>query len=65
VDGRLVGTAGDSQRVAIPVNVPAGGESPYEGGVRVVLEPPGRASREVAVKLRAGGEVVVAGEASP
>ena len=60
VDGHLVGTAGDSQRAPFEVMVPAGGESPYEGTAAIALEPPEAPSRTVQVKLRAGGEVVVA-----
>jgi len=65
VDGKLAGTAGDSQRSPFSIAVPAGGDTPYEGGARIVLELPGGGTREVSVKLRAGGEVVVAAEATP
>jgi serine/threonine-protein kinase len=65
VDGRLAGTAGDSQRASLAVEVPAGGESPYEASARIVLERPGGGTREVPVKLRAGGELVIAGESTP
>ena len=65
VDGKLLGTAGDSQRSPFSIPVPAGGETPYEGGARIVLELPGGGAREVSVRLRAGGEVVVASEATP
>jgi hypothetical protein len=59
VDGRLLGTAGDSQRApfAVPVQ---GGASPYEGTARFELELPGAARRSIQVRVRAGGEVVVA-----
>jgi eukaryotic-like serine/threonine-protein kinase len=60
VDGRLVGTAGESQRSAFAIPVPAGGESPYEAPARIHLERAGVPPRTVQVKLRAGGEVVVA-----
>jgi len=60
VGDRFVGTAGDSQHAALPVPVPAGGESPYEAAARVLLEPPGAAPRTVQLRLRAGGEVVIA-----
>ncbi len=60
LDGRLVGTAGDSQRVPLPVAIPAGGETPYEASGRIVLEPPGGPARAVVVKLRAGAELVLA-----
>ena len=60
VDGRLVGTAGDSQRTPIDIPIPAGGETPYEASGRIVLEPPDAPVRTVVVKLRAGVELVVA-----
>jgi serine/threonine-protein kinase len=60
VDGKLVGTAGDSQRAAITIPVPPGAESPYEGTARIGLEAAGAATRDMRVKLRAGGEVIVA-----
>jgi tRNA A-37 threonylcarbamoyl transferase component Bud32 len=60
LDGLLVGTAGDSQRTPIPVAIPSGGETPYEASGRIILEPPAGPSRTVVVKLRAGGELVVA-----
>lgn len=60
VDGKLVGTAGDSQRAAITIPVPSGAESPYEGTARIGLEAAGAGIRDMRVKLRAGGEVIVA-----
>jgi serine/threonine-protein kinase len=60
VEGRLLGTAGDSQRAPFAVRVPAGGESPYEAPARIQLDLAGGGSRVVPVKLRAGGEVTVA-----
>lgn len=59
VDGRLLGSAGESQRTpfAVPVR---GGANSYEGTARFELELPGAARRAVEVRLRAGGEVVVA-----
>jgi serine/threonine-protein kinase len=68
VDGRPVGTAGESQRAPLPVPVPAGGDSPYEAVVRLDLEPPGAPRRTLQVRLRAGGELTVAApppEATP
>jgi serine/threonine-protein kinase len=65
VDGRLVGTAGDSQRASLPVPVPPGGDTPYEAPARVVLERPGGGTRELPVNLRAGGELLIAGESTP
>jgi serine/threonine-protein kinase len=60
VNGKLVGTAADSQRAPFAVAVPAAAGSPYEGPARIGLEAPGAPPRELEVKLRAGGEVVVA-----
>jgi serine/threonine-protein kinase len=60
VDGRYLGTAGESQRAPFTVSVPAGGDSPYEATAAIGLEPPGGLPRTVTVKLRAGVEVVVA-----
>jgi tRNA A-37 threonylcarbamoyl transferase component Bud32 len=60
LDGRLVGTAGDSQRLPLPVPVPSGGETPYEASARIVLEPPDGPTRTVVVRLRAGVELVIA-----
>jgi serine/threonine-protein kinase len=63
VDGKLVGTAGESQRAAIAIPVPSSAESPYEGLARIGLETAGAATRDMQVKLRAGGEVIVAAPA--
>jgi len=60
VEGKLVGTAGESQRAPLVVPVPSGGDNPYEAAVRIGLEPPGAEPRTVQVKLRAGVELVVA-----
>jgi serine/threonine-protein kinase len=60
VEGRLVGTAGDSQRVPFSVAVPGGGDNPYEAQAAIVLEVEGAPARSLTVKLRAGGEVTVA-----
>jgi serine/threonine-protein kinase len=54
LDGRLLGTAGDSQRTPFAVPVPEGGETPYEAPARVGLEVAGAPPREVQVRLRAG-----------
>jgi serine/threonine-protein kinase len=60
VDGKLIGTAGDSQRVPLEVPIPAGGETPYEASGLIGLEPASGPPRTVVVKLRAGAELVVA-----
>jgi serine/threonine-protein kinase len=63
VNGALLGTAGDSVRTPIEIPIPAGGESPYEAQVDLVLEAPSGVPRTVPVRLRAGAELTVA--ASP
>jgi serine/threonine-protein kinase len=60
VDGKLVGTAGDSQRAAFAIPVPSGADSPYEAPARIGLEIAGAPTRDMRVRLRAGGEVIVA-----
>jgi hypothetical protein len=60
VDGKPLGTAGDSQRTPFAISLPADAENPYEASARIVLELPSGESREVQVRLRAGGEVTVA-----
>jgi serine/threonine-protein kinase len=64
VDGRLVGTAGDSQRVPLEVPIPGGGETLYEANGLISLEPAAGPARTVVVKLRAGAELVVAAPTS-
>jgi serine/threonine-protein kinase len=60
VDGRPLGTAGDSQRAPFAVPLPADAENPYESTARIALELPQGGTREIQVRLRAGGEVTVA-----
>jgi serine/threonine-protein kinase len=59
IDGRLIGTAGDSRRAALAVPVPPGGPSPYEGTGHVRLELGGAAS-EVTMSIRAGESYTIA-----
>ncbi len=59
IDGKLLGTAGDSQRTPLDVTLPRG-ESPYESQVRLELVAPGSPSRSVSIRLKAGADVVVA-----
>jgi serine/threonine-protein kinase len=59
VDGRLAGTAADSQRVPFEVHIPPG-DSPYEGQAELRLETEGRPPTRATVKLRAGAEVTFA-----
>ena len=60
VNGALAGTAGDSQRAALEVPVPATGESPYEAQAELRLELEGRAPVRVPLKLRAGADLTFA-----
>jgi serine/threonine-protein kinase len=59
LSGRLLGTAGDSQREPLRIPVPGDGENPYEGVLDLRLEPPGRPAVDVPVRVRAGQEIVV------
>ena len=60
LDGKFLGTAGDSQREPVPGPVPADGPNPYEGEVDLRLEAPGRARPASAtVRVRAGQEITV------
>jgi len=61
VEGRLLGTAGDSQRAPLAVPIPPGGTTPYEATAQLGLELAGGALREVRVTLRAGAETIVPG----
>ena len=56
---QLLGTAGDSQRSAFPISVPPG-ENPYEGQVEFRLVLPDKGKIDMATRIRAGQEVVVA-----
>jgi serine/threonine-protein kinase len=60
VDGKPYGTAGDSQRAPFAVPLQADADNPYERAARIGLELAGGISREIQVRLRAGGEVTVA-----
>jgi serine/threonine-protein kinase len=59
VDGKLVGTAGDSERAPIAVPVPAGGESPYEGDAEIRIETVGRPTYATTARIRAGADLTV------
>jgi tRNA A-37 threonylcarbamoyl transferase component Bud32 len=61
VEGQLLGTAGDSQRIALPVPIPGGGATPYEAPATIALELASGTRREVKVTLRAGAETIVPG----
>jgi serine/threonine-protein kinase len=59
VDGKLVGTAGDSERAPIAVPVPAGGDSPYEGDAEIRIETVGRPTYATTARIRAGADLTV------
>jgi serine/threonine-protein kinase len=59
LDGKLLGTAGDSQREPFRVRVPADSPSPYEGESDLRLEAPGRRAASATVRIRAGQEITV------
>jgi hypothetical protein len=59
LDGKLLGTAGDSQREPFRIAVPQDGQSPYEGEGELRLEPPGRPAASAPVRIRAGQEITV------
>ncbi len=58
-DGRLVGTAGQSQRTPLAIPVPANGSTPYEGSGEIRIEEPGRPPHVTTAKIRAGAEVTI------
>jgi eukaryotic-like serine/threonine-protein kinase len=59
LDGKLLGTAGDSQREPFRIPVPQDGQSPYDGEGELRLEPPGRPGATAPVRIRAGQEITV------
>jgi tRNA A-37 threonylcarbamoyl transferase component Bud32 len=59
LDGKLLGTAGDSQREPFRVPVPSDASSPYEGEGDLRLEPPGRPFASAVVRIRAGQDISV------
>jgi serine/threonine-protein kinase len=65
VEGEPAGTAGDSQHAPLPVPVPPGGATPYEGTSRIRLELAGVPAVELQVKIRAGESVTVAAPQAP
>jgi serine/threonine-protein kinase len=62
IDGKLLGTAAESQRKPFDVALPQG-ESPYEGSVQLELVSPDGPARGLSLKLKAGADVVVAAAA--
>jgi serine/threonine-protein kinase len=65
VDGKLLGTAGDSQRAPLEVAVPHTGETPYEANAELALDLDGRSPIRTTLRLRAGAEVTFAATQPP
>jgi serine/threonine-protein kinase len=65
VDGKLVGTAGESQRAPLEVPVPSTGETPYEASAELALDLDGRPPVRTSLRLRAGAEVTFAATHPP
>ena len=59
VDGRPLGTAGESQRSPFSIPVPANGPTPYEGTGEIRILSPGRAPYITTARLRAGADLTV------
>jgi serine/threonine-protein kinase len=59
LDGKLLGTAGDSQREPFRVPVPNDGGNPYDGEGELRLERPGQLPATASVRIRAGQEITV------
>ena len=59
VDGKLLGTAGESQRDPFRVKVPSDGPNPYEGEVDLLLETPDGQAARAPVRIRAGQPMTV------
>jgi serine/threonine-protein kinase len=60
VDGKLLGTAAESQRAPLSLAIPAGGDSPYEGSVELRVERDGGAPVLATLRVRAGSDVTFA-----
>ena len=59
VDGKLLGSASESQREPFRVRVPSDGPNPYEGEVSLRLETPDGRAASATVRVRAGQQVTV------
>ena len=59
LDGRYLGSAGDSQREPFRIRMPSDGPNPYEGEVGLRLEAPGGRAASATVRVRAGQEISV------
>jgi serine/threonine-protein kinase len=65
VDGKLVGTAAESQRSALEIPVPPGGDTPYEAQGKLVLERDGAPPIAATLRIRAGADVAFAAAPVP
>jgi eukaryotic-like serine/threonine-protein kinase len=65
VDGRLLGTAGASQRSPLEIPIPTSGESPYEAPAELELQLEGRPPVRATLRLRAGADLTFAAPAEP
>jgi serine/threonine-protein kinase len=63
VEGKLVGSAGESQRAPLEVSVPPTGDSPYDAPAELRVERPGHPSVRTTLRLRAGADVTFAAPA--
>ncbi len=59
LDGKFLGSAGDSQREPFRIRMPSDGPNPYEGEVGLRLEAPGGRAASATVRVRAGQEISV------
>jgi hypothetical protein len=60
VEGKLVGSAGESQRAPLEVPVPPTGDSPYDAPAELRVERAGQPSVRTTLRLRAGADVTFA-----
>ena len=60
VEGKLAGSAGESQRAPLQVPVPPTGDSPYDARAELRLERDGHPSVRTTLRLRAGADVTFA-----
>ncbi len=60
VDGKLVGSAGESQRAPLEVPVPATGDNPYDAPAELRLERDGYPPVRATLRLRAGADITFA-----
>jgi serine/threonine-protein kinase len=62
VNGRLLGTAGASQRAPLEIPLPTTGESPYEATASLRLEFEDRPPVRARLRLRAGTDLTFAAQ---